>query len=200
MAKPRVEAEELPYFTLLQKVPIKFVEWADKEIPTAYVIANCSGNEATYGRSVELKKKADFFKALESTLKPQAKVTLNYEEAHATETLPNIETMREATLKFQGKDILSRGGIKERMAEADPQFNYLLKVRQTLDVFQKFIDQNKGTIQKILKKGKFTSPWQVLRELMKDERLKVSFFNLIGAQMGDQTKALLLEKWESGNE
>lgn len=198
--KPRVDAEELPYFTLLQKVPIKFVEWADKEVPTTYVVANCSNNEETYNRSVELTKKADFYKALKSTIKPRAKVTMKYEEAKATDMLPQLEASREVEVKFEGKDILSRAGISERLAIHDPQYNYLLTVKKVLLVFQRFIDQNKNTIQKLLKKNKFTSPWQVLKEFMKNDMLKASLFNMIGNELGEQTKVKLLEKWERGDE
>lgn len=200
MTQPKIEAEELPYFTLLQKVPIKFIQWADKEIPTTYVIGNCSNNKETYNRSVELKKKGDFYKALKTTLKPQAEVTVNYEEAGAKQMLPQMQASRNVMLKFEGKDILSRVGISERLADYDPQFKYLLTIKKVLQVFQRFIDMNKGTLQKMLKKGKYTSPWQVLRELMKDNSLKVPLFNMIGNELGEETKTRLLEKWESANE
>lgn len=200
MTQPKIEAEELPYFTLLQKIPIKFIAWADKEVPTTYVIGNCSNNPATYNRSVELKKKADFYKALKSTIKPQAKVTVNYEEAEAKKMLPQLEASRQVELKFEGKDILSRQGISDRLADFDPQYKYLLTVKKVLQMLQKFIDMNKGTIQKMLKKNKLSSPWQVLRELMKDDTMKLPLFQMIGTELGEEAKNKLLQKWETANE
>lgn len=198
MAEERIEAEELPYITLLRKVPIKFIEWADKEIPTTYLIGNCSNNKETYDQSITMLKKADFYKALKQ-LKPKAEVKLMYEEAGANQVMPGLEGTREVTLEFEGRDILTREGIYQRMVETDSQFRTLAKIKGIMKIFQKFVEQNRNMVQSMLKQKKFTSPWEVFRELMKEDRLKVSFFTMVENQLGKDTKGVLLEKWEKEN-
>jgi hypothetical protein len=195
----RQEAENLPYITLLRKVPVKFVEWADAEIPTTYLIANCSNNPETYNQSVEFKKKSDFYKALKEKLHPQVNVSVNYEEAGVTKVVSGIDSQSQMTLEFQGKDILSRQGLKDRLMKSDPQFQKLSNIKTILKTFQQFIEQNKTRVQSILKQQQFSSPWQVLQELLGDERLKFSFFSMIENQLGETTKTALLEKWEKEN-
>jgi hypothetical protein len=192
----RVDAEELPYFTLLRKIPIRFVEWAEKEVPVAYVISDCSNNEQSYNRDIELRNKADFYKALDDTLKPQAAVTLNYETTQVNDIVPGFSNSERIQLHFAGKDILTRGGLYQTLLKEDDQFRYVHTLKEFLRLFKIFIERNRTRIQKTLEQHKFSSPWELFQEVMQDETLRYSFFTEVETQLGKEVKGMLLAKWE----
>lgn len=193
----KLDAEELPYFTLLRKIPIKWVEWATKEVPVSYVIANCSNNESSYNKDLVLLQKRDFYKALDETLKPEQDVQLSYSEAKADAISPNLESTKTVKLEFQGRDILSRGGLYQTVLKADPQFQYLHILKNFLEVFKLFVSRNSTEVQKVLLQKQYSCPWEVFQDLMKNKVLKHAFFSEVEAKLGAEMKGLLLEKWEA---
>lgn len=192
----RIDVEKLPYIDLIRRVPIKFVEWATKEIPIAYVIGDCSNNEESYDVDLDFLCKDDFYKALREKLKPQAKVQLNYESARVQKLIPKFPQLQEVQLHFQGKDLLTRGGIYDRLLDYDPRFLYLHNLKKFLKVFKDFVEKNKPRVQKILQQEQYSSPWQVFRALMTDDTLKHAFFTLVEHNLGNEVKAVLSQKWE----
>lgn len=191
-------AEELPYFTLIQKVIIPAIEHADKERPIAYVIADCSHNENTYNTSRPVKKKDDLYKELAETFKPQALVTLNYHAAGTAKLFPHMPSASQTRLEFTGKDILSRQGIAERLQQSDQHFRYYTWIKKVLEIYEKFIDQNLQVVQTMLLTKKYDSPMDLLRDAMKDARLKNSFTQILCHDLEVETNTVqdLLEKWE----
>ncbi len=193
----KLDAEELPYFSLLRKIPVKWVEWATKEVPVSYIIGNCSNNPESYNTHLELFQKRDFYKALDETLKPAQEVQLNYSKAENIS--PNLDITRNAKLEFHGRDILSRGGVYQTLLQADPQFQYLHVLKQFMEVFKIFVTRNSTEIQKILRQKQYSCPWEIFQDLMKNSVLKHAFFSELEARLGNEIKGLLLEKWEQKN-
>jgi len=108
--KVMYKSYELPYFKLRQEVPGEFKKYLDKEIPVAFIIADCSNNKETYRLDHELHNKQEFIECLRDKLKPKA--SINTKINGKNESIDMI---------FPGNRILSRGDKKTVDSNKQPQ-------------------------------------------------------------------------------